>query len=223
MYVAPPTSTITKYSLSVTAEGGGSVSPTSGSYNSGTQISVTATPNAGYQFVGWSNGSTANPVSVTINSNTSLTATFDLIIKSFTLTALAGEGGTISTEGGEYNEGTEVEISATPNENYQFVNWTDSEGIEIGTDNTINISILSNTDILANFSLIPENIIFSNPLISSGILSGEFSIDYEIVHSIVSTSSGSEAAKTIASISLSPLFNFGVNETTLFLDFFFII
>ena len=54
----------------------------------------------------------------------------------------------------------------------QFVNWTDSEGIEIGTDNTINISILSDTDILANFSLIPENIIFSHPVAGSH-LSGE--------------------------------------------------
>ena len=32
----------------------------------------------------------------------------------FTLTVTAGEGGTVSTEGGTYDEGTEVTISATP-------------------------------------------------------------------------------------------------------------
>jgi hypothetical protein len=49
---------------------------------------------------------------VTLNSNTSITANFQVIVNSYTLTVSAGEGGSVSTEGGEYEEGTEVTISA---------------------------------------------------------------------------------------------------------------
>ena len=38
----------------------------------------------------------------------------------YTLTVSASEGGTISTEGGTYDEGTEVTITATPSEGYFF-------------------------------------------------------------------------------------------------------
>ncbi|MDB2327996.1 hypothetical protein N9V25_02945, partial [Flavobacteriaceae bacterium] len=36
----------------------------------------------------------------------------------FTLTVTAGEGGSVSTEGGTFDEGTEVTISATPADGY---------------------------------------------------------------------------------------------------------
>ena len=36
-------------------------------------------------------------------------------ITQFTLTVTFGEGGTVSTEGGTFDEGTEVTITATPN------------------------------------------------------------------------------------------------------------
>ncbi len=45
-----------------------------GTFASGTQVSLTATPSSGYSFSGWSNGSTTNPLTITLNSNTSITA-----------------------------------------------------------------------------------------------------------------------------------------------------
>ena len=39
----------------------------------------------------------------------------------YTLTVTSGEGGTVSTEGGTYDEGTEVTITATPDEGYEFI------------------------------------------------------------------------------------------------------
>lgn len=68
---------VTQYSLTVSVEGGGSVSSTGGNYNSGSSVSITATPNSGYAFVGWSNGTSDNPLTLTINSDTSITATFE--------------------------------------------------------------------------------------------------------------------------------------------------
>ncbi len=73
----------------------------------------------------------------------------------YSLTVTAGEGGTVSTEGGIYDEGTELEITATPVEGYVFGGW-------LGTDlifntPTLNIAIYSNIDLEALF--ISENII----------------------------------------------------------------
>ena len=85
VYVAPPTNTtnptttptVTQYTLTVTAGSGGSVSTAGGTYNDGTSISITATPNEGYGFVGWNGSdSTSSTISVTLTSNTTIEALF---------------------------------------------------------------------------------------------------------------------------------------------------
>src|SRR6056300_1564198 len=118
----PPTQIVKQYALTASAGEGGSVSG-GGTFASGTQVSLTATPSSGYSFSGWSNGSTANPLTVTLNSNTAITANFQVIVNSYTLTVTAGEGGSVSSEGGEYEEGSEVTITATANEGYRFTGW----------------------------------------------------------------------------------------------------
>ena len=94
----PPTQIVKQYALTASAGDGGSVTG-GGTFASGTQVSLTATPSSGYSFSGWSNGSTANPLTVTLNSNTSITANFQVIVNSYTLTVTAGEGGSVSSEG----------------------------------------------------------------------------------------------------------------------------
>ena len=66
------------FSLTVIANSGGSVSPSSGSYSNGSQISILASPISGYTFSGWSNGSIENPIILTITSDTSIEANFSL-------------------------------------------------------------------------------------------------------------------------------------------------
>ena len=61
-------------------------------------------------------------------------------VSQFTLTVAAGEGGTVSTEGGTYDEGTELTITATPAEGYEFVGWEGSDS----DSNSINITLNSN-------------------------------------------------------------------------------
>ena len=145
-----PSQIVSQYTLTVSAGDGGSVSTTGGSFASGTQVSITATPNAGYSFSGWSNGSTANPLTVTLNSNTTVTANFEVIVNSYTLTVSAGEGGSVSSEGGEYEEGTEVTITATPNEGYRFIGWSDGSSAD-----SLSITVNSDITITANFEQIP--------------------------------------------------------------------
>jgi len=143
---ATPSSITPRYTLTASAGEGGSVSPTTGSFNSGTQVSVTATPNSGYQFTSWSNGSTANPVTVTLNSNTSITANFALI-PVYTISVSTEEGGSVSSNGGEYQEGTQVRLTATPDEGFEFSGWSDGS-----TEATRVITASENLTLTATFS-----------------------------------------------------------------------
>jgi len=142
----------TQYTLTVTAGEGGAVSTEGGTYDEGTELTITATPEEGYEFVGWEGSdSTENSLTITLNSNESLNAVFELI-PLYTLTVLGSEGGTVSTSGGEYTEGTEIEIIATPNEGFSFTGW---EGIE-ETSSSVIVSVSSNATVTAIFEVIPQ-------------------------------------------------------------------
>ena len=72
LLVIEPEAPTPRFSLSVTAGAGGTVTPTSGTYDSGATVILTANANSGFTFNSWSNGSTANPVTILIESNTSI-------------------------------------------------------------------------------------------------------------------------------------------------------
>ena len=70
----------TNYTLTVSAQGSGTVTrnPTNSTYPSGVTVIVTATPNAGWYFANWSgdaNGS-VNPLNVVMNTNLVITGNF---------------------------------------------------------------------------------------------------------------------------------------------------
>ena len=142
----------TQYTLTITAGEGGTVSTEGGTFDEGTEFTVTATPDEGYVFVRWEGSdSTENSLTITLNSNESLIAVFELI-RLYTLTVLSSEGGTVSTSGGEYTEGTEIEIIATPNEGFSFTGW---EGIE-EPSSSVTVSVSSNATVTAIFEVIPQ-------------------------------------------------------------------
>jgi uncharacterized repeat protein (TIGR02543 family) len=68
------------YTLTVATSGSGTTSPAAGTYTyaSGTAVAVTATPASGDTFTGWSGATTGttNPVTVTMDGNKTLTASF---------------------------------------------------------------------------------------------------------------------------------------------------
>ena len=70
----------------------------------------------------------------------------------YTLTISAGEGGSVSTEGGTYDEGTKVTVTANPKEGYGFAGWTNFES----NSSTINITLNSNTSVSASFITLPS-------------------------------------------------------------------
>jgi len=67
-------------------------------------------------------------------------------VTQYTLTVAAGEGGSVSTTGGTYNDGTSLSISASANEGYSFTGWSNGS-----SDNPLNLILNSNTSVIANF------------------------------------------------------------------------
>ena len=68
----------------------------------------------------------------------------------YSLTVSAADGGTVSTEGGTYDEGTEVTITASANEGYRFDGW---EGVE-SNESTLTLTVNSDTELSPIFNLI---------------------------------------------------------------------
>lgn len=97
----------------------------SGVYDYGTQVVLTASPAANCNFVSWNDGSTANPRTLTLVSDTAVAATFTLMAE-YEVRALpsAVERGTVSGSG-TYRVGTDVQLQATANEHYLFSQWSD--------------------------------------------------------------------------------------------------
>ena len=80
-----PAPTPTQYTLTVSAKEGGTVSSEGGTYDEGTEVSITANPNEGYVFNGWSNGSNINQISITLDGNKTIEPDFITIMKYFEL------------------------------------------------------------------------------------------------------------------------------------------
>jgi uncharacterized repeat protein (TIGR02543 family) len=141
-----------QYTLITAAGAGGTTDPAPGaySYDAGTDVAITATPDIGYGLTGWSGDAsgTDNPITITMDEDKSITASF---IRQYTLTIAAGEGGTTVPTPGSYthDSGTQVTVTAGNNYGYEFNNWS---GDASGTANPITITMDSDKSVTANFS-----------------------------------------------------------------------
>lgn len=113
------------YTVKVQASpaGAGSVSG-AGSYEEGTVITLTATPNEGYTFSRWNDGNTQNPRTVTVLSNMSFTAFFTSNTYTITANASPDNGGSV-TGGGSYAYGASATLQAIANKGFTFMQWSD--------------------------------------------------------------------------------------------------
>jgi len=169
--ITPPTPTFTRtftptntpspvpktwtVSVSASPSGGGSVGG-GGVYQDGASATITASPNDGYRFTGWSGayGGTELTYTFTVNGNVSFTANFELIpITYYTVTLYVSPDKSGSTSGaGTYAANATVTISASPKQNYIFSTWS---GDYAGTDNPHSFTITANMTITANFVVVP--------------------------------------------------------------------
>lgn len=80
---------VNKYNVTVVADPVRGEVSGAGEYAYNTTATLTATANDGYEFAGWSNGSKANPLTITVKKDETITANFRAILaSSITLNAL---------------------------------------------------------------------------------------------------------------------------------------
>ncbi len=103
----------------------GTVSGT-GTYYGGEQVVLTASPSEHHHFVGWGDGNTQNPRTITVVGDADYTAVFEADM--FTLTVTANDPTMGSVMGsGEYGYDTEVTITAQPFAGFGFRGWSDGD------------------------------------------------------------------------------------------------
>ena len=117
------------------------------------QVTAQALPN--YKFVKWSDGFVENPHTIYVTDNIEITAEFTPILYNLTLSA---ENGSVSGAG-SYSYGTEVILTATPNDGYSFAKWSDGNTenprtITITQDISLSAEFIANTH---NVTLLSEN------------------------------------------------------------------
>ena len=119
-----------------------------GTYNYGTQVTLTATPAAHYHFVAWSNGATDNPFVFTLVQDTNLTAIFE--IDTHTITGAPNNNALgFVTGSATVAYGTPVTLQATPTIDNLFVAWSNGE-------TTPAITIVADQDSVLTAYFVPQ-------------------------------------------------------------------
>lgn len=138
--------------LSVSPSSSGSVSG-AGIYDTGSYVTIKATPYSGYSFVRWEeNGSyvsSNSSYSFTISSSRSFIAVFQKVTYSVSLSASPSNAGTLSGAG-NYTSGSQVTVVATPYSGYEFSEWKEGTNT-VSTSASYSFSISSNRTLTAIF------------------------------------------------------------------------
>ncbi len=151
---APTTYTVTLASADAAM---GSVSPAGNTtvVENGS-FTATATANAGYRFVAWTDAtgatvSTANPYTFTVTANTALTATFEATVTMVTVSVTADETMGSVLGAGTYTAGAQVTLTATANAGYHFVAWMDG-ATQVSTANPYVFTATADVNLSAIFA-----------------------------------------------------------------------
>jgi uncharacterized repeat protein (TIGR02543 family) len=159
------------YTLAVDASpaGEGSVSA-GGTFLQGSQTNVTATPDSGFEFIGWTGDATgtANPLTVIVNTNMSITANFASNGSTVNFTVITNNQSwgrvTPDLNGKDLTSGHKYTLTATAASGYVFSNWT---GTITTNKDPLTLKAESNMVLQANFVLNPF-------LVLKGIYNGLF-------------------------------------------------
>ena len=145
---------INNYTVSASAGEGGAVNPATQSVNHGSSAQITITPNEGYSIDavtgcgGSLNGNTYTTAAVTTNCQ--VQASFS--INKYTVSASAGEGGTVNPATQSVNHGSSAQITITPNEGYSIDAVTGCSGSLIGNTYTTG-AVTANCQVQASFNV----------------------------------------------------------------------
>ncbi len=153
--VLPPS-----YMVDTAAEPAGTgVTGGDGVFDPDSEVTVTATPEPGYEFVNWTDNGVvvADTPSHTfiLDVNHSLVAHFAAVVPRWTISATAAPAlaGTVSGDG-LLDEGSDATLVATPAAGYYFSDWTEN-GIVVSTNATYVFPVLADRNLVANFTVAP--------------------------------------------------------------------
>lgn len=141
-----------------------------GDYNYQTSATLSAVANLGYHFVKWSDGSTINPRTLTVLSDTSFEAQF--AANSYFVSVAASDTAMGIVYGsGSYAYNSIVSISAVPLYGYHFVQWSDGNA-----NNPRAVTVLGNSSFEAQFAInsYAVSAVSANPLWGSVFGGGSF-------------------------------------------------
>ena len=131
-----------------------------GWYANGDTVTLKVIPRMGYIFSKWTTDTAGNT-----SVGTESTYTFTLGAGSpdayyawldevkYTVTCESVEGGTCttSTSDGKYVYGQKATVTATANDNYEFVGWKDSYGTTVSTDAAYNFTVIGDATLTPEF------------------------------------------------------------------------
>ena len=150
--------TVNVFNLNITALNGTvTKSPNATTYNSGTNVILTASPAIGYTFSSWSGNATGskNPLTVNMNSEKNITANFTSNATNFALN-VNSINGTVSKNPDQltYVIGANVVLTPTPNAGYTFTSWS---GDASGSAVPLTVNMNANKNITANYTASQAN------------------------------------------------------------------
>lgn len=152
----------TTYQVTIAISGNGSTSISSGTYNQGQQISITASSESGNRFINWSGdvSSTEETISITVNSNMNISANFEER-QTVSVQVNNDNGGVLNYTGnfgstGSVSSNTNQSITLYENETVTFSvtfnlgYYLDSWGGDLsGNESSKSVTIDSNFDIIS--------------------------------------------------------------------------
>ena len=142
-----------EYDISVTVNGSGSVTG-DGTYNEEQEVTLTATPSAGWLFDYWEDADGTyndNPLVFVATADRDLTVYFveePPEPTQYTITVNVEGEGTVTGDG-VYDEDDEVTLTATAETGWEFLHWSDTGGVYL--DNPYVFSAESDRDLDAVF------------------------------------------------------------------------
>ncbi len=126
-----------KHLLNTSVTGGnGLISPRRSYWPEGSIVPLTATPDAGYKVKLWTgtndNNSTALTNTVTMNTAKTVTVEFEAIPQyQLAISVAPNPGwGSVTPASGMFPEGTQIKLTAEPNEGYRVAGWTE-DGVPV--------------------------------------------------------------------------------------------
>ncbi len=147
--------TIDEYTLIVNSENGSVIKdPDRDTYEHGTTVELEAVSDDGYHFVSWTGDleGEKNPDTVLMDSDREITVNFEINEYTFSLNATGNGEVSKTPDLSEYDHGTEITITATPDEGWSFDGWYEN-GDRLSLNSSEKILLTESGELWALFTI----------------------------------------------------------------------